>query len=155
MRVLLKCHLNCEPETAWAKLHDPRVFSQVMAPLMTARSLEAEGFPERWAMGSHRIQLRLLGLIPLGVQSVKLSSREGEATGIRILRDQGVAESGALTLLRNWDHRMAVSATDDGRTLYRDQLRVRAGVLTPLAWPGLWLFWQWRGRQLMRLSTDW
>ncbi|MFM6974892.1 MAG: hypothetical protein ACKOXM_07185 [Agromyces sp.] len=155
MRVLLKMTLDCEPETVWAKLHDPAVFARVMWPLVRVRSLEPGGFPERWEHAEHRIALTMFGLMPMGVQSVRLSAREGEATGINILRDTGVAESGLLTLLRNWDHRMAISELPDGRTLYRDQLRVRAGFLTPLAWPGLWLFWQWRGMAMKRLSADW
>lgn len=155
MRVLLKLTLDCEPEAAWDRLHDPVTFAAVMKPLMSVKSLEPAGFPERWDLTPHRISLRLFGLIPLGTQSVRLSEREGAATGIKILRDTGVAESGALALLNNWDHRMAISSTDDGRALYRDQLRVSAGALTPLAWPGLWLFWQWRGAKLKRLSADW
>ena len=155
MRVLLKLTLDCEPETAWGRLHDPDTFAAVMFPLMTVRSTETGGFPKQWALGSHGLALKLFGIVPLGTQSVQLSAREGEATGIKILRDTGTGTSGALTLLRDWDHRMAISPLADGRTLYRDQLRVRAGVLTPLAWPGLWAFWQWRGAKLRRMSADW
>lgn len=155
MRVLLKLTLDCEPETAWAKLHDPGTFAAVMAPLIRVKSTEPGGLPERWQAGSHGLELRVFGLIPIGRQSVRLSSREGAATGINILRDTGVAESGALRLLHGWDHRMALSREYDGRTLYRDQLRVQAGILTPLVWPTMWLFWQWRGAKLRRLSADW
>ncbi|HLP23395.1 MAG TPA: hypothetical protein VK139_05075 [Microbacteriaceae bacterium] len=155
MRVLLKLRLDCEPDTVWDKLHDPSVFAQVMAPLMTAQSKEVGGFPPRWLPGEHVIALKLFGLIPVGRQSVRLSERNGTASGIRVLRDTGIGLSGPLAMMTGWDHRMALSETSDGRTLYRDQLRVRAGWLTPLAWPGLWLFWQWRGRQLRRFASDW
>ena len=50
---------------------------------------------------------------------------------------------------------MAVSALPGARTLFRDQLSVEAGVLTPLLWIGFWAFWQWRGIQIRRLSRDW
>ena len=48
-----------------------------------------------------------------------------------------------------------LSATADGRTLYRDQLRFSAGPLTLLVWPVLWAFWQWRGRRIRSLARDW
>lgn len=155
MRVLLKLRLDCEPETAWAKLHDPATFAQVMRPLVQVSSAEPGGFGETWSTGEHALKLRALGIIPMGTQTVRLSWREGNATGINILRDTGRATSGMLTMLRDWDHRMALSPLDDGRTLYRDQLRVKAGLLTPLVWPAMWMFWQWRASQLRRLARDW
>jgi hypothetical protein len=50
---------------------------------------------------------------------------------------------------------MAVSATDDGRTLFRDRLAVRAGLLTPLVWISMWAFWQVRGARLKKLAPTW
>jgi hypothetical protein len=50
---------------------------------------------------------------------------------------------------------MAVSPSDDGRTLYRDRLDISAGMLTPLVWVGVWAFWQWRAFQLTRLAPRW
>lgn len=155
MRVLLKLVLDCEPETAWAKLHDPATFAQVMRPLMTVKMSDASALPERWQSDEQVLDLRAFGFIPVGSQSVRLAWREGEATGINVMRDTGRAQSGMLTLLHDWDHRMALSPLDDGRTLFRDQLRVKAGWLTPLVWPTMWVFWQWRGARLRRLARDW
>lgn len=154
MRVLLKLQLDCEAETAWIKLHEPETFAAVFAPLIRVRPLEPGGFPATWERGEYRIQLRLLGVIPMGTQLVKLDFRENTETGINVLRDTGGALGGPLALLRGWDHRMAVSAMKDGRTLYRDQLRA-SGPFSVLAWPVLWLAWQWRAARLTWLARDW
>jgi hypothetical protein len=67
-----------------------------------------------------------------------------------------------LSAIPHLDHRMAIAPDPAGpdadgrlRTLYRDQLIVRAGVLTPVAWYTLWAFWQWRGHRLRRLAPTW
>lgn len=155
MRILLKLTLACEPDTAWAKLHRPSVFSRVMAPLMRADSQSGGPLPTSWQNGDYAIRLRLFGVLPMGEQTVRLRDTEDAATGVRMLTDTGFGTSGALTLIRDWRHRMAVSALPDRQTLYRDELRVHAGWLTPLVWPGLWLFWQWRGFRLRRLAHEW
>lgn len=72
-----------------------------------------------------------------------------------MLVDSGGALNGAMSVITRWQHTMAVSETEDGRTLYRDQLKFGAGPLTILMWPALWAFWQWRGRRIRRLSRDW
>ena len=69
-----------------------------------------------------------------------------------MLRDGGGALTGPLAVFDRWDHRMAVSALPDGRTLYRDQLLARAGALDLVAWYPTWAFWQWRGMRLRQLA---
>jgi hypothetical protein len=51
-------------------------------------------------------------------------------------------------MITSWRHRMAVTEQPNGRTLYRDRLDVSAGILTPLIWISLWVFWQWRALRL-------
>ena len=155
MRVLLKLTLDCEPETAWQRIQQPAMLQAVSAPIMTVYSLEPDGFRAEWTDSPHRIALRLFGLIPFGKQLVLVSRRIGHGSGVNILRDTGGAYTGPLSLLKNWDHRMAISALPDGRALFRDQLRVNAGLLTPLAWPAIWLMWQARGAKIQRLARDW
>ena len=155
MRVLLKLTLDCEAETAWQRIQQPAMLQAVSAPIMKVRSLEDEGFSETWTDAPHRVELRLFGLVPFGKQLIKVSRREGHGSGINILRDTGGSYAGPLALINNWDHRLAISALPDGRALFRDQLRVSASWLTPLAWPALWLMWQARGAKIRRLARDW
>ncbi|WP_167046571.1 hypothetical protein [Salinibacterium sp. ZJ454] len=155
MRVRLKLVLNCQPDAAWAAIARPEAFRAVSAPLATFESLTVAGFPDRWTPGlPHPVALRLFGAIPIGTQTIDVAFTE-RRNGVRMMTDSGHALSGPLAVIDSWDHRMAISATADGRTLYRDQLSFSAGAVTPLVWVGLWLFWQWRAIGLTRAARSW
>ena len=55
MRVRLNLLLDCPPDAAWEAVHSPAVFQAVSGPITTAQSLEADGFPDRWADTEHRV----------------------------------------------------------------------------------------------------
>jgi hypothetical protein len=153
MRVLLKLVLDCPPDAAWRAIRDPLVFAAVSAPLTVFESLEPHGFPELWEPGEHPVAVSAAGLVHIGDQVIDVSFEE--RPGVRLMHDTGRGLSGPLALITRWDHTMAIAPTADGRTLYRDQLIVEAGVLTPLLWPMYWAFWQWRAIGLRRLARDW
>lgn len=167
MRVLLKQTLDCTPDAAWRAIHSPAVFREVSSPVMTVESLEADGFPTVWEPGEHPVSMRGLGLVPLGLQVIRLSEttlrqpgtgKSGTGAGtVRILRDTGRGISGSMTAVTHWDHRMAIAADPNhpGKTLYRDQLIFQAGYATLAVWPGFWVFWQWRMAQIKRLAPTW
>ncbi|MFC5928066.1 hypothetical protein [Cryobacterium melibiosiphilum] len=169
MRVLLKETLDCTPDAAWRAIHSPAVFREVSSPVMTVESLEADGFPTVWEPGEHPVTMRGLGLVPLGIQVIRLSEttlrqkktgsgKTGTGAGtVRILRDTGRGISGSMTAVTHWDHRMAIAAdpANPGKTLYRDQLIFQAGHATLAVWPGFWVFWQWRMAQIKRLAPTW
>jgi hypothetical protein len=176
MRVRLNLLLDCPADAAWEAVHSPAVFRAVSGPFTTADSLEPGGFPQRWAGGKHRVRLRLLGVLPMGSQLISLRD-ETLADGTRIVHDEGGPLTGAMRVVTTWHHRMAIRAASAGlgaagsgaagscaagsgaappeRTQFRDTLEVGAGILTPLAWLGFWVFWQLRARQLRRLAPDW
>ena len=153
MRVVLQLELDAYPDEVWGVLHDPLALAAVVAPLIELDPVGHRRFPPTWstsrASGDHLVRLRLLGILPIGDVRIRLSaSRRGDA---RILEDSGGPVSGALGLIRQWRHRMAVSSLPGGRTLYRDRLDISAGVLTPLAWFGAWLLWQYRAVGIRRV----
>lgn len=152
MRVTLRLELDAYPETVWAMLHDPLALAAVVDPLLELEPVGHRRFPPTWTPGDHLVRLRLLGLIPLGDQRIRLSmSRKGDA---RILEDSGGPVSGVLGLVTGWRHRMAVSPLPGGRTLYRDRLDVSAGILTPVAWITLWVLWQVRAIGIRRVIAE-
>ena len=154
MRILLKLVLDCTPDAAWKAIRSPEVFRAVSAPLLRFSSLEPDGFPDSWPAGKHPVSVSMLGIVSAGEQIINISFPESGA-GVRTVRDTGGAVSGPLTTITRWDHTMAVSADRGGRTLYRDQLVIEAGVLTPLLWIGFWAFWQWRAFGLRRFAPTW
>jgi hypothetical protein len=149
MRVTLRLELDAYPETVWTVLHDPLALAEVVAPLLELEPVGHRRFPPTWTPGDHLVRSRLLGVVTLGDQLIRLStSRKGDA---RILEDSGGPVSGALGLVTSWRHRMAVSPLADGRTLYRDRLDFSAGILTPVVWPAVWALWQYRALGIRRL----
>lgn len=163
--MLLKLILDCDPDAAWRALQSPTAFREVALPWLDFRPDGTRSFPTVWGDGEHRVRVRALGAFTVGTQAIRLDTLRpaGEAErATRILRDSGGGTGGVLSALPRLDHRMAIAPDPAGpgpdgrlRTLYRDQLIVRAGVLTPVAWYTLWLFWQWRGHRLRRLAPTW
>jgi hypothetical protein len=154
MRILLRLELDCSPDAAWRAIRSPAAFTAVSAPFTTFTSLEKGGFPELWPGGDHRVLVRAFGLVDAGTQNIGISFPQTR-DGVRLMQDSGPPLSGALALITRWRHRLAISALPDGRTLYRDELRFNAGAATPLIWPVLWAFWQWRGVRLRQLAPSW
>ena len=153
MHILLKQVLDCTPDAAWNAVRSPEVFRTVGAPLLSFTSAESGGFPDTWAQGEHRVEARLLGLIPVGAQTIDLTfTQRGD---VRFVHDTGEATSGALSVVSYWHHTMAISPTDDGRTLYRDRLLFDAEPVSLAVWPGIWAFWQWRALRMKRLAPTW
>lgn len=150
MRVLLKLVLDCPVDAAFDAIRDPRVLRRVFQPVLTLRSLEPGGFPDRWQEGDHEVAIRAFGILPIGTQVIggRFAARDDD---VRMLRDVGPTTGGLLSLITRWEHTLAVSPLPDGRTLYRDRLRFSAGPLTPVLWPLLWALWQWRGGKLQRI----
>jgi hypothetical protein len=154
MRVLLKLELDCTPDAAWDAIRSPQTLRDVSFPLTTFASLEDGGFPEQWPEGPHLVSVRAFGLTDIGRQCIEISYTQRN-NGVRVARDFGRGVSGPLSLVTRWRHEMAVSALPDGRTLYRDQLRFSAGVLTLPMWLMYWVFWQWRAYGIRRLAPTW
>ncbi|MFD1714782.1 hypothetical protein ACFSBZ_09895 [Amnibacterium flavum] len=156
MRVLLKLILDCEPEAAWRAIQSPTVFREASLPLLTFRSLEPNGFPNRWEEGAHPIRMSIAG-VPLGSQTIGIEFPERRHEGVQILRDNGAGLTGLNTVFDKWDHRMAIAAdpAGTGKTLYRDRLSFSAGPLTLAVWPSMWALWQLRGARLTALAPSW
>ena len=159
MRVLLKLELDCGVDAAWRAIRSPHVMRQVAAPLLGFWSLEDAGFPETWPAGEHPVEMSALTVLTVGEQVITISypqqTLRRRRDGVRMVRDRGRATSGPLSVVTRFEHTMAVAPAGGGRTLFRDQLKFSAGILTPLLWPLFWVFWQWRGFRLQRLARRW
>lgn len=154
MRVQLRIHLPVGAETLWQALRTPAVFQAVSSPLLEMASVEPAGLPDLWqGDGPHLISIRALNAVSMGTQTID-ASFETTPDGTRVMTDAGQPQSGALTAISHWRHRMAVTALPDGTALYRDRLDFSAGALTPLLWLSLWAFWQWRGLRLRQLARS-
>jgi hypothetical protein len=154
MRILLKLELDCEPDAAWRAVRSPAVMQKVAYPFLSFTSLEEGGFDQEWSEGDHLVFVKALGFADFGTQVISISYPR-RRDGVRIMRDDGPALTGPVSLLTRWQHQLAVASTPAGKTLYREELRFSAGIATPLLWTLLWPFWQWRAFGLRRIATSW
>ena len=145
MTLDLATALPCSLDEARAAVMRTRLFHYVTAPLLTFRPAGEEALPEQWAPGTYRVQLRLLGVIPLGEQDIVISFPPVE---------QGVAirDAGSSRFIRTWDHRITITPGSSG-VRYRDVVVIRAGVLTPVVWGAAQLFFRHRQRRWRQLAA--
>ena len=155
VRVRGKTILRAAIDNAWDALHTPHVFRSVSAPFTVFRAPAATPLPDRFSPNTdYEVTVWALGIIPLGRQIIRL---QDEVTGWhqRTVTDVGRGVSGPLSLLREWNHEMTLTARSDGTTDFSDTLTAKAGLLTPFAWLGLQVFWLWRVTKLRALAGDW
>jgi SAM-dependent methyltransferase len=152
MKVSTRATLNCSIDSAWDALHTPAVFREVSAPFTSFRTDPGAELPERFDIDTdYPVTVMALAVMPLGRQTIHLVD-EVRSWADRTVEDCGRGESGPLAMLRNWRHRMSITARPDGRTDFCDTLIADAGWLTPFAWLGLQVFWLWRRTRLSALS---
>lgn len=148
MKLSLETSLECSFEEASDALERPALFLHIAAPLVTFRPTRGTVVPDRWAEGTYWFAMRLFGLIPLGEQAVVIELPRTSEADVLHVRDRGHS-----LLLRLWDHRITLQRRED-ETLYRDDLELDAGFLTPLVGLGVRLFFQHRQRRWRRLAAS-
>ncbi len=138
MRVHVQSILDCPPEKVWDEVQTSAVFLKIIRPLAKVVPVDPPTFPPRWQEGATlRCKTYLFGLIPLGTHTLHLERIDPEAREIQSREHD--------PLIDKWDHLVRVQATDDGRSLYSDEIEIQAGFLTVLVW--LFASWFYRHRQ--------
>jgi ligand-binding SRPBCC domain-containing protein len=143
MRFSLEVILDRPAEVVWDAVLRPATFQFVARPFVEFVPVEKSGFPDRWIAGDYRVRMDLFGLIPMGKQRIGISLDDSKAgEGEYRLRDDGGS-----ALISKWDHRITVRALDETRTCYRDEVEIRAGLLTPCVWLFARMFFAHRQRR--------
>ncbi len=152
MKISTHATLSCSIDTAWDALHNPAIFRAVSAPFTVFVERPGSPLPHRFAPNTdYSVSVKAAGLVPLGDQTIHLVDDVTDWS-TRSVTDTGRGTSGALGVLRDWNHRMSLVARPDGGTDFHDTLHVHAGVLTPLVWVGLRVMWSWRALRLRRVT---
>lgn len=150
MKLRLSTVLNAPIEQVFERVKTPRLLRYITHPLIEFRPIEPSTFPEVWAVGDYRLEMHLLGLIPLGEQSIRI--RLEPAQQIPGQRYQ-LLDDGHSRMIQRWHHTIHLEALPNGFTQYVDELEVEAGLLTKPVWLFAYLFYiyrQYRWRQLVR-----
>ena len=154
MRIRLSTPLSAPPQWVATQLQSTAVFRHITAPLIHFRPAPGHHWPAHWAPGDLVLQMRLLGTIPMGPQTVRISVEPStQAGGWPTLRDNGEG-----VLMRRWDHRITLQPLPDGRTLYTDEIDVVARhlpwLMTPLSALFAQAFYRHRQRRWRHLAAQ-
>lgn len=151
MKVRLTTRIDLPADEVWRRLIMPETLAAISSPVIRFQFPEGDK-PMKWADGEVvEPKLYMFGVIPLGKQSIvpsiHLSEREPWP---KVLRDNGHS-----WLIETWDHWIHVKPDAEGGTRYRDEVEVRAGMITPLIWMFARLFYAHRQRRWRKLASQW
>lgn len=149
MIVTRTTELPCPPARVWEEAQATRLVHYVSAPWIAFSPLDPPVLPERWSPGPYLVSMRLLGVLPLGRQTIDLRLEQSSQTpdGITYaIRDAGVGE-----LAKGWDHLITITGPALGPTRLTDRVEVHAGVWTPFVALFAHLFYGHRQRRWRRL----
>lgn len=154
MRVRLSIILDAPPEWVAKQLQSTAVFRHITAPLVRFKPAPGSMWPTHWTPGEMRLRVWLVGILPMGSQTVRiLVEPPTHAGGWPALRDNGEG-----TLMRRWDHRITLQPLPDGRTLYTDDIQVAARhllwLMTPMGAAFARLFYRHRQRRWRQLIAE-
>ena len=155
MRVRVKTVLDAPAQWVWEMAQKPSTLQWVSWPVLTFTPIDVEEFPDLWQIETVQVRLRLFGVVPAGKQFIVPSmSAHGpdESGGACWLRDNGSGD-----IVRMWDHWIRLRSLGPSSTHYVDDVRVKAGVLTPLVGLFAHVFYryrQWRWRRMITRCRD-
>lgn len=146
MRVDLSTELPCKLEDAVSHVMTTRLLQYVAHPLLSFSSLRGSNLPQTWTTGTHWVRLKLFGFLPFGRQAIVISMPD--VPNAFAIRDAGYS-----ALIPVWDHLITIESSPGG-VRYRDQVEVRARVLTPVVWLFAQIFYRHRQRRWLRLAAN-
>ncbi|MFO0947332.1 MAG: hypothetical protein U1D30_15580 [Planctomycetota bacterium] len=129
-------------------MQKPQLLIHVARPFLVFVPREPKELPPAGLDGEFKVSMRLLGVIPLGWQMIRVT-RTIDADGTCHLRDDGYSP-----LIRRWDHRIRVQPISKTTCEYSDTIDIEAGLLTPLVFVFAHLFFRWRQHRWRQLVLD-
>jgi len=148
MRLQHTSLLPCSFDRCREEVTRPALLEHVSAPMLAYELLDPPAFGPHWEERAYRVALRLGGRLPIGQHTLAMDVTTDEPGHFEIV-DHGFSD-----LIAVWEHRLSISEFH-GMTRYRDDVQVRAGVLTPVVWLFAWCFYAHRQRRLRALvATD-
>jgi hypothetical protein len=145
MRVHVESVFDCPVERVWETVQTSALLLDVIWPLFRLESTDAEGFPKRWPVGRPlQCRMYLFGFIPLGTHTLVIERIDQSARQIQSREHD--------PLVRLWDHRVEVKPTEDGRTLYSDDIQIESGLLTLPVWLFASVFYRHRQGRWRKLA---
>lgn len=148
MKLSLETSIELPPDEVWQRVLTPELLFHIAAPLVRFRLLKGD-CPVQWADGSSYLaSVKLFGFLSFGPQWIVPSQHIDQAVPWpKKLRDNGHS-----SLIKTWDHWITVEPDGENGTRYRDEVEVKAGLLTPFIWAFAQIFYRHRQRRWRALA---
>jgi hypothetical protein len=145
MRVDVQSRLPCNPALAWQAVQTLNLLQEVCTPLAQILPERGGQLPLVWSEGETvRCRMKLFGFFPVGSRTLHFERIDQHTRQIQTRESD--------PLVRSWDHLISLSDTSDGHCLYRDEVEVHAGLLTPLVWLFAQCLYRHRHRRWQRVA---
>lgn len=139
MKISIASTFNISLELFIFHLKKTKTLEFVSSPIIKFKLKNESKFPLEWHKGSFEVDMFFLGFIPLGSQIIKIELIKDGDGGEFCIRDNGGGD-----LIDTWDHYIFVSETEEGKVAYRDEIEIKAGLLTLFGWLFAYLLYNWR-----------
>jgi hypothetical protein len=149
MKISIATILNAPADRIWEEVRTSRLLDYVAVPLLRFVPYDKARYPKQWTEGEYRVRMMALGILPMGWQIIGISYPASPDSKTRLLRDNG---RGAL--IAKWDHLITVNGRNDGRTDYRDDVDIDAGLLTPFIAAYAYIFYRHRQKRWRKLVAS-
>lgn len=148
MLVRVTTELACSVERAREEALTSRLLRYVSWPLVAFVPVDPPELPRTWSTGDYLVEMRLLGAVPLGRQTISISFPATTPDRL-LLRDDGSGQ-----LIHRWDHLITIEpGSRPGHARYTDRIHVEAGRLTVGAWAMAHALYRWRQHRWRRLAA--
>ena len=148
MKLSTKININWPVIKTFNALKSPAMMQRVAWPVVIFKPVKPDIFPEQWEQGIvYRMNMYLLGFLPMGWQELKISSQQDEVNKVYILRDVGPGWA-----VKWWDHKVVLKSVAENITNYDEILELKTGLLGPIIWLGMKLLFFWRKYRWLKLT---
>ncbi|MCR4860017.1 MAG: hypothetical protein K5910_05075 [Bacteroidales bacterium] len=143
MTIIRKSTFPAGTEEIWTRLQSLDSLQRVAAPFATFKPL-GDRQDIQWKEGcSFALHLRIFGMIPLGIHTIRIVSLDQEILEIRS------EESNPHVPV--WNHLITLGHIDGRNTEYTDKVDIEAGWKTPLIYLWARSFYAHRQRKWIRI----
>ncbi len=115
------------------------VHSYICKPIFRFVPRESVPLPAIFTKGEYAVKLTLFGFIPMGnhyIKPEKIIVTDNEFK---------VRDNGRGSIAKTWDHWLYANKTDDENGIsYADEITIKAGLFTPVAFAIAVVFYSWR-----------
>jgi hypothetical protein len=147
MKVALSTNIDLPPDEVWRRVQtlSCSCTSPHRSCAFMVNPAHASNFGEQERF---LVDLTLFGVLPFGKQwIVPTVHMDDAAKWPKKLRDNGYS-----ALITTWDHWITVEPDGERGTRYRDEVEVKAGLLTPFVWLFAQVFYRHRQRRWRALA---